>query len=374
MKKIFQKFKNLNFFLFFLLLIFFLGIGIVYALPPFDVIKFTGEGYKLTNITCPYLINVSEEEVKDECTGLIWKNKDESGGPFTWDEAKNKCPLNYRLPTIDELYSLVNPVSPDPNTNTNINRSLLISPPLIALGTYWSSTPFSDNTSGSLCEGGHCSGSTNKSCQIINDCPQGESCVPPKCARSVNFHNGTADNIIYGINVKLNVHCVSTKFCGNGTIDPGEECEGTNLNNQTCQSKGFLGGNLGCQNCQFETSGCFSTKIVPTEAGKSCAEVCGSLNLTCKSIGTNKGYCSLNTTKECRSNSDCSSGETCRIGGAEPLNLNYKYFIMQSSGANWVCHEVEGNGCQDIMTGSGWNGCQADPEKPTPWTYCQCGT
>jgi hypothetical protein len=51
--------------------------------------------------------------------------------------------------------------------------------------------------------------------------------------------------------------CVPTEDCGNGDIDAGEQCDGTNLNNQTCATQGFDGGTLLCTGgCQFQTSGC----------------------------------------------------------------------------------------------------------------------
>jgi len=54
-------------------------------------------------------------------------------------------------------------------------------------------------------------------------------------------------------------NCPNDCYCGNPTIDPGEQCEGTNLNNQTCELQGFPGGGtLSCNNstCQFDFSGC----------------------------------------------------------------------------------------------------------------------
>jgi hypothetical protein len=49
----------------------------------------------------------------------------------------------------------------------------------------------------------------------------------------------------------------STKSCGDGTIQSDEQCDGSNLNNQTCKSRGFAGGTLSCNsNCTFNTSGC----------------------------------------------------------------------------------------------------------------------
>ena len=46
-------------------------------------------------------------------------------------------------------------------------------------------------------------------------------------------------------------------LCGNGVIDPGEDCDGADLGGQTCQSQGFGSGTLACgPGCSFDTSGC----------------------------------------------------------------------------------------------------------------------
>lgn len=52
-----------------------------------------------------------------------------------------------------------------------------------------------------------------------------------------------------------------TTPCGNGDIDEGESCDGTNLDGASCTDiEGFVGGTLGCSNaCEFDTSGCMPT-------------------------------------------------------------------------------------------------------------------
>lgn len=54
--------------------------------------------------------------------------------------------------------------------------------------------------------------------------------------------------------------CQPKQLCGNGLIDPGEECDGTNLgplNGQCTQySSLFTGGNLKCNNCKLDTNPC----------------------------------------------------------------------------------------------------------------------
>ena len=55
--------------------------------------------------------------------------------------------------------------------------------------------------------------------------------------------------------------------CNNGleTIEAGEECDGGNLNGQSCVTQGFDGGSLTCHaNCTFDTGGCYQASIVPS--------------------------------------------------------------------------------------------------------------
>jgi hypothetical protein len=50
-----------------------------------------------------------------------------------------------------------------------------------------------------------------------------------------------------------------TPGCGNGIIEPGEACDGSNLGGKTCQFLGFSGGTLSCDpDCTLNTSGCFN--------------------------------------------------------------------------------------------------------------------
>ncbi|MDG2305486.1 MAG: hypothetical protein P8R42_12730 [Candidatus Binatia bacterium] len=48
--------------------------------------------------------------------------------------------------------------------------------------------------------------------------------------------------------------------CGNGAIDGVEQCDGAQLNGQSCQNRGFDGGTLRCNNvCSFDEGGCTSS-------------------------------------------------------------------------------------------------------------------
>jgi hypothetical protein len=58
--------------------------------------------------------------------------------------------------------------------------------------------------------------------------------------------------------------CMQAASCGNGSLDPGEACDGGNLNGQTCASLGYDGGTLSCTDgCQINTDACFVNECVP---------------------------------------------------------------------------------------------------------------
>jgi hypothetical protein len=58
---------------------------------------------------------------------------------------------------------------------------------------------------------------------------------------------------------------VKISVCGNGIIENGEDCEGANLNNKTCQSLGYSGGTLSCDiSCSFVTTQCIAATPTPT--------------------------------------------------------------------------------------------------------------
>ncbi|MCA9662207.1 MAG: hypothetical protein KC486_27965 [Myxococcales bacterium] len=51
--------------------------------------------------------------------------------------------------------------------------------------------------------------------------------------------------------------CLDEAVCGDNFIGEGEDCEGANLNNQSCMSLGLGMGKLGCSDtCEFDTSKC----------------------------------------------------------------------------------------------------------------------
>lgn len=81
--------------------------------------------------------------------------------------------------------------------------------------------------------------------------------------------------------------------CGNGVIDPGEQCDGTDFDGFTCKALGYDGGTLGCDpiQCIFDTSGC-GEKLVCGNGMIDRGEHCDGDNLngfTCTDLGYASG-------------------------------------------------------------------------------------
>ncbi|MEK7585073.1 MAG: hypothetical protein AAB455_00955, partial [Patescibacteria group bacterium] len=55
--------------------------------------------------------------------------------------------------------------------------------------------------------------------------------------------------------------------CGNNIVEGTEQCDGVNLNGQSCTTRGFTGGSLTCSaSCTFNTSQCTTTSTADTTA------------------------------------------------------------------------------------------------------------
>lgn len=92
------------------------------------------------------------------------------------------------------------------------------------------------------CDGGESSGS----------CLWGD----PEYYLKANFTTRANSQIESDHNFNLQVS-QSNPQCGNGYIQSGEQCEGSNLNGQTCQTQGFTGGTLSCSaSCQLVNTSC----------------------------------------------------------------------------------------------------------------------
>jgi hypothetical protein len=116
--------------------------------------------------------------------------------------------------------------------------------------------------------------------------------------------------------------------CGNGVINSGEQCDGSNLNGQTCVSRGFASGTLSCGNsCLFVTSGCNSNPQTPPPA-------------TC-------GNGAIDSGEQCDGNNF--AGQTCASRGFDTGALGCSSCSLVTSG----CYDSPVNTCGNGVIDSG---------------------
>lgn len=117
--------------------------------------------------------------------------------------------------------------------------------------------------------------------------------------------------------------CFTGPTCGNGVLNAGEECDGTNLGGATCASNGFAGGSLSCSpTCTLVTTQCTNCGNNVIDSG----EVCDGTALgsgSCTDLGCSGGALACNATcsgfvksgctgcPPCNGNTVCEAGETC---------------------------------------------------------------
>jgi hypothetical protein len=195
-------------------------------------------------------------------------------------------------------------------------------------------------------------------------------------------------------------------LCGNGEIDAPEECDGFNLNSQTCQTQGFTGGVIKCDpTCILDKSMCTSPSCGDgtVDMGEECD--CGNQgasctgpqlgNQTCGSLQSPNGspYAGGNLT--CNSPNSCSfnkaactfcgdgirnGGEACDgndLGGQTCAGLGF------SGGGSLSCSSCSFNtgGCVNMVCGDGVCqpgedscNCADCPDDPFSCSPCQCGS
>lgn len=117
--------------------------------------------------------------------------------------------------------------------------------------------------------------------------------------------------------------------CGDGSIDPGEACDGAELAGATCESEGFSSGVLRCDpGCQLDTSGCLSAgcgdEIVDIQSGEECdgsnlnGQTCVGLGLASGDLACDSCRFDISGCGEC-GNGEAEGGEECDgadLGGA----------------------------------------------------------
>ena len=160
-------------------------------------------------------------------------------------------------------------------------------------------------------------------------------------------------------------------LCGDGLIQPGEECDLTNLGGETCVSQGFGGGTLACLPiCLFDTSGCMGPTGTCGNGLIEGGEECDDGNTTdgdgCSALCEVEPVCgdgTVDTGEEC-DDGNVSDGDgcsaTCTIevpacgdGNVDPGEECDDGNVVDGDGCSSAC-VVEGMGvCGDGVIGFG---------------------
>jgi len=167
--------------------------------------------------------------------------------------------------------------------------------------------------------------------------------------------------------------CDSTgPVCGNAILETGEECDRGQLGGATCLSLYFMGGQLGCSDsCRYDTSNCISEVVVCGDGVADGLEDCDGLDLggeTCESLGFDSGTlacgpgCAFDDSG-CHSN-PCGNG---LIDAGEQCDTdNFGGETCQSLGfdtGTLACHQTctfDTSGCDFVQCGDGQAGAGED--------------
>ncbi len=124
------------------------------------------------------------------------------------------------------------------------------------------SRPFGACPSGYACDAGTCTALADDTACSANNlrglCPAGQVCDGGTC---VDVNPGDICSASNPSGICSGAHacdagtCVPQE-CGNGIVEPTEECDESALAGKTCLDVGFDGGLLTCVACRFDTSGC----------------------------------------------------------------------------------------------------------------------
>jgi hypothetical protein len=151
---------------------------------------------------------------------------------------------------------------------------------------------------------------------------------------------GSSDSASFTLTVLLN------EWCGDNSVQVsfGEECDGSNLNGQSCLSLGFDGGNLLCTSCVFNTGNCCLSDCVGRECGpdpNGCIASCGSCPYPNTVCSSGNCVCATNYVA-CDGNDHDANGCECNVGGGEQVCVGtvcMDYCIFgQSTYDNCVFH------------------------------------
>lgn len=121
--------------------------------------------------------------------------------------------------------------------------------------------------------------------------------------------------------------------CGNGMIDAGEECDGANLNGESCSGEGYGNdGTLSCSSCQFQQGTCQGCSVFAQDCpnGADSCTLAGGGDMGCAPPGPATEGQSCDSVSCAESNVCISDGvgpltcrQVCHVGGEPSCPSGY---------------------------------------------------
>ena len=145
--------------------------------------------------------------------------------------------------------------------------------------------------------------------------------------------------------------------CGNGIVEAGETCDGTNFNGLTCSDfDSFTGGSLSCNNCQIDTSSCTGgVSGICGDGVVNAGETCDGTNfngLTCSdfdnfndvnSLSCDSVSCLIDTSSCIGEISSCGDGAVDIEDGEECDDGD----LIDGNGCSSICLLEDGASCNN---------------------------
>ena len=146
--------------------------------------------------------------------------------------------------------------------------------------------------------------------------------------------------------------------CGNDVIDAGEQCDGANVNGQSCQTQGFDGGSLACNsNCFFNIAGCADEVCNDGvdndfDGQADCADANCAGDNACNELGE----CSDNTDNDNDGQADCNDTDCANDAACLPFCGDG---LINQAGEQCEGTNLNGQSCQSLGFISGTITCSA---------------
>jgi hypothetical protein len=173
--------------------------------------------------------------------------------------------------------------------------------------------------------------------------------------------------------------CSTPPTCGDGEINgTGEQCDGTNLAGQTCQSFMYMSGTLGCEppadadRCEFDFSNCVPFPPPPTcgdgikNQGETAID-CGD-----DGVGDFNGCQRCADNLACQNDDDCISNNCVPDGGGPTKHCEAPPAAVCGNGVRQGAEQCDYGGAMPPATGANNNGTACGPTGTGPAYETTC--